>query len=161
MPYVSNTAIATPNSANAMPYTAQQQQEYLLAQQLAMQQFYMQYMQQYMNAYQQTSQAMLQQNVNNTPSMPFFTQPATEIPIQRPQQPADPVQAANPPPDNNQQIANQPRFGNIAAEDGERLDWLDLFYVFSRLMVLVTLVYFYSSPFRCLIVIFFAALYYL
>lgn len=159
MPFIANAPIVT--------NTVQQQQEYILAQQMAMQQYYMQYMQQYMNAYQQQPNNV-QQNAN-IPPMPFFTQQPFDIPavVQRPQQPVDPAQIANqqqavPPQlhaDNNQVAA--PRFGNIAAEDGERLDWLDLFYVFSRLMVLVTLVYFYSSPSRCLIVIFFSALYYL
>lgn len=152
-----------------MIYTIQQ---HILAeemQQFYMQQYYMQYMQQYMNAYQLQQQPNVQQNTN-IPPMPFFTQQqfSTEMPaVQRPQpQPVDPVHIGNQQqqqqpqqPDNNQVAA--PRFGNIANEDGERLDWLDLFYVFSRLMVLVTLVYFYSSPFRCLIVIFFMFLYYL
>lgn len=53
------------------------------------------------------------------------------------------------------------RFPNVVQDEVENHDWLDLFYVTSRLLVLVTLVYFYSSPLRCLIVIFFVVLYYL
>lgn len=176
MPYISNTSNSVAaNRANTF-YSVQQQilAQQMDMQQIYMQQYYMQYMHQYMNAYQQQQQPNVQQNIN-IPPMPFFThqqqqqqQFASDIPaVQRPPQPpVDPVQIGNqaqPPPqqqpDNNQVAA--PRFGNIAGEDGERLDWLDLFYVFSRLMVLVTLVYFYSSPFRCLIVIFFMFLYYL
>lgn len=55
----------------------------------------------------------------------------------------------------------QQRFQNIVQEEVENRDWLDLFYATSRLMVLVTLVYFYSSPIRCMIVVFFITLYYL
>lgn len=53
------------------------------------------------------------------------------------------------------------RFPNVVQDEVENHDWLDLFYATSRLLVLVTLVYFYSSPLRCLIVIFFIVLYYL
>lgn len=53
------------------------------------------------------------------------------------------------------------RFPNVVQDEVENRDWLDLFYATSRLMVLVSLVYFYSSPVRCLIVIFFIILYYL
>lgn len=58
--------------------------------------------------------------------------------------------------------AQPQRFPIIQDDAGQQQrDWLDLFYATSRLMVLVTLVYFYSSPLRCLIVIFFIILYYL
>lgn len=53
------------------------------------------------------------------------------------------------------------RFPNVVQDEVENHDWLDLFYATSRLLVLVALVYFYSSPLRCLIVIFFIILYYL
>lgn len=57
----------------------------------------------------------------------------------------------------------QPQRFPIIQDDAaqQQRDWLDLFYATSRLMVLVTLVYFYSSPVRCLVVIFFIILYYL
>lgn len=58
--------------------------------------------------------------------------------------------------------AQPQRFPNIQDDAAQQQrDWLDLFYATSRLMVLVTLVYFYSSPVRCLVVIFFIILYYL
>lgn len=53
------------------------------------------------------------------------------------------------------------RFPNVVQDEVENHDWLDLFYATSRLLVMVTLVYFYSSLLRCLIVIFFIVLYYL
>lgn len=60
-----------------------------------------------------------------------------------------------------QQPPQQPRFPNIIQEEVENRDWLDLFYSTSRLMILMALVYFYSSPTRCLIVISFIILYYM
>lgn len=48
----------------------------------------------------------------------------------------------------------QPRFPNVNHEEvQENRDWLDMFYAMSRLMILLTLVYFYSSPLRCLFVL--------
>lgn len=52
------------------------------------------------------------------------------------------------------------RPGNLDDENENR-DWLEIFYTFSRLIVLLSLVYFYSSPIRCSIVIFVMILYYL
>lgn len=46
-------------------------------------------------------------------------------------------------------------------DENENRDWLEIFYTFSRLVVLLSLVYFYSSPIRCSIVIFVMILYYL
>lgn len=46
-------------------------------------------------------------------------------------------------------------------DENENRDWLEIFYTFSRLIVLLSLVYFYSSPIRCSIVIFVMILYYL
>lgn len=57
--------------------------------------------------------------------------------------------------------AQPQRFPNIQDDVQQQRDWLDLFYATSRLMVLVTLVYFYSSPMRCLIVLLFIMLYYM
>lgn len=110
------------------------------------------------------------QNYFSTPNMynsPVFQQQQQRnIPVQ-PQEPQAAAAAAPPPqvapqqplPDQQPNPAQQ-RFPNIVQEEVENRDWLDLFYAFSRLMVLVTLVYFYSSPLRCLIVIFFTILYY-
>ena len=54
----------------------------------------------------------------------------------------------------NDQELQQRRFPNIIQDDQqENRDWLDILYSMSRLMVLLCLVYFYSSPIRCLVVI--------
>lgn len=65
------------------------------------------------------------------------------------------TEAAAPPnpPAAQQQEAAQRRFPNIIQDEQENRDWLDILYSMSRLMILLCLVYFYSSPFRCLIVI--------
>jgi hypothetical protein len=55
---------------------------------------------------------------------------------------------------NEQQAAVVRRFPNIIQEEQESRDWLDILYSMCRLTILLTLVYFYSSPIRCLIVIF-------
>jgi hypothetical protein len=62
------------------------------------------------------------------------------------------AQQPNPPPAQQQEAA-QRRFPNIIQDEQENRDWLDILYSMSRLMILLCLVYFYSSPFRCLIVI--------
>lgn len=47
----------------------------------------------------------------------------------------------------------QPRFPNIVQEqEQDNRDWLDRFYSVTRLLALLTLVFFYSSPLRCLVV---------
>lgn len=56
----------------------------------------------------------------------------------------------------------QPQPQNLQNDDeAENRDWLDILYTFSRLIVLLSLVYFYSSPGRCSIVILAMVLYYL
>lgn len=119
--------------------------------------------------------------MNNLPQMPYYPQnyfstpniynspvmqPQNNPPQQQPQVPQPQVAAQPQVPQPQQPLADQQpnaaqqRFPNIVQEEVENRDWLDMFYAFSRLMVLVTLVYFYSSPLRCLIVIFFTILYY-
>lgn len=49
--------------------------------------------------------------------------------------------------------AQQRRFPNIIQDEQENRDWLDILYSMSRLLILLCLVYFYSSPLRCCIVI--------
>lgn len=61
--------------------------------------------------------------------------------------------AQQPPQAQNQQP--QPRFPNLVQDNPEEnRDWLDVFYTMIRLMVLLTLVYFYSSALRCAVVMF-------
>jgi hypothetical protein len=61
---------------------------------------------------------------------------------------------ADNPANDQQPQAVARRFPNIIQEEQESRDWLDILYAFCRLTILLTLVYFYSSPIRCLIVIF-------
>lgn len=158
---------AQSNPSNQTPQSAQQ---YMMAQQLAMQnmmnQMYLQYMTQYANAFQNSNT-----DSNPMPSYPttnFFNQPnfanvwnptsannnsnATTTDSQQPQPQAQ-QQAEQAP------IVQPPRFQ--AGEEEENRDWLEILYTLSRLLVLSSLVYFYSSPGRCSIVIIVALLYYL
>jgi len=101
-----------------------------VAQQMAwMQQAYAQYMTQYM-------QLMASGNV------PPGVQIPTPMPA-APHQPAplreDPVPANEPAPNNEE-------------EERANRDWLDWFYIVSRLLVLFSIVYFYSSPVRFFVV---------
>lgn len=157
---------------------------------LMVEQIYRQYYSQYMNSLNQPTNLYTSQNggMNNLPQMPYYPQtyfPAPNLynspvapppqPQQQPNNQAQPqvpqpqvagVAAAQPqvPPQqplpDQQPNPAQQRFPNIVQEEVEARDWLDMFYAFSRLMVLVTLIYFYSSPLRCLIVVFFTILYY-
>jgi len=70
--------------------------------------------------------------------------------VQAPQQPQQ-QQAEQPAPVEPAQV--QRRFPNIVQDEQENRDWLDILYSMSRLMILLCLVYFYSSPIRCLVVI--------
>lgn len=165
-PFMPGMAFAQPNPNQPPQYTPEQ---YALAQQMAMQnmmhQMYLQYMNQYAASMQQS---------NATPNVPYFpnyfpqanyggaqqfgaataTASTTNSDQQGGQQPAQqdapPVQA--------------PRFQAAAAgadDDAENRDWLEILYTVSRLLVLLSLVYFYSSPGRCSIVIIVIVLYYL
>lgn len=51
---------------------------------------------------------------------------------------------------------NPPNNNNVGEEReaGARADWLDTFEIFARLLVLSSIVYFYSSPSRFFVVIF-------
>ncbi|KAG5676074.1 hypothetical protein PVAND_005928 [Polypedilum vanderplanki] len=138
----------------------------ILAQQYAMQtwmqQAYAQYMSQYMNIMSQSEQQANAQTTNFAfmqPPMPSIPTPTTVTPST--QSPNAETQAASATPVAEQQQAqqNQPaaepqrRFPNIIQDEQENRDWLDILYSMSRLMILLCLVYFYSSPLRCLIVI--------
>lgn len=75
--------------------------------------------------------------------------PANQLVQQDGQQQEQPQQ-----PGGEVQPQAQPRFPNVNHEEvQENRDWLDMFYAMSRLMILLTLVYFYSSPLRCLFVL--------
>lgn len=150
---------------NNVPFDANN----LLAQQYAMQtwmqQAYAQYMNQYMSLVQQQPEMQASGFPFMQPQMPFIAptvvpspapstvqSPNPEIQASSsaaPQQQAQVEQAAQPPP-----VAEpQRRFPNIIQDEQENRDWLDILYSMSRLMILLCLVYFYSSPLRCFIVI--------
>lgn len=92
------------------------------------------------------------------PQMPLITpQPQTTSPdpVVNAQQ-AEPINQEVPQPAQPQQPAvdaQQRRFPNIIQDEQENRDWLDILYSMSRLLILLCLVYFYSSPLRCCIVI--------
>lgn len=134
----------------------------ILAQQYAMQtwmqQAYAQYMNQYMNLLQSPEAFNQQMNQQQQPNNFAF------IPPQMPSPAASTIaHDAAVPNNNNVQAAAaaeapvaeapQRRFPNIIQDEQENRDWLDILYSMSRLMILLCLVYFYSSPVRCLVVI--------
>lgn len=103
------------------------------------------------------------------PSMPYTGYIPNVTPSATPSATnADPAQQPS-----SQQQAQQPPVAAAAAaaaavprpanldDEHENRDWLEIFYTLSRLVVLLSLVYFYSSPIRCSIVIFVMILYYL
>lgn len=60
-------------------------------------------------------------------------------------------QQAQAPPERQQAVA--PRFPNIVQEEQENRDWLDSFFAITRLAIFLTILYFNSSPLRCLAVV--------
>lgn len=53
-----------------------------------------------------------------------------------------------------QQLQQQPRFPMLAQEpEGENRDWLDGVNIICRMLMLAAMIYFYSSPARCLLVV--------
>ncbi|XP_060536616.1 homocysteine-responsive endoplasmic reticulum-resident ubiquitin-like domain member 2 protein [Cylas formicarius] len=103
-----------------------------------MQQAYMQYMTQYMQVV------------------------SGNIPAAIPVPPTQTVPDINPNPNEGLNQAEQPqqppvgvpRVPAAMAEDNHDRDWLDIFYMLSRAMVLFSVVYFYSSPLRFVAVLF-------
>lgn len=144
----------------------------ILAQQYAMQtwmqQAYTQYMNQYMTLlsspeafYQMSQQQQTQQTQNFAfmpPQMPFVN-PAAAASTALSDTSSSQSTSADPPAAPVQQQpqpaaeAPQRRFPNIIQDEQENRDWLDILYSMSRLMILLCLVYFYSSPIRCLVVV--------
>jgi hypothetical protein len=151
-----------------MPYDANSVLAQQYAMQTWMQQAYAQYMNQYMNIVQQQQT----QQVPNLagfmqPQMPFISPtiiptPPTSSTIQSPNSEIQ-TASASPPAQPQAQVEQAPqpaaaaepqrRFPNIIQDEQENRDWLDIVYSMSRLLILLCLVYFYSSPLRCLIVI--------
>lgn len=135
-------------------------EQYALAQQMAMQnmmhQMYLQYMNYYAN--------FIQSSQNGNRAAPPMSWPHYMSSVQ----PAGPQQVQN-----NQHMDVREREADaelqprdppqplLNDDEAENRDWLEIVYTFSRLIVLLSLVYFYSSPGRCSVVIFVMVLYYL
>ena len=100
----------------------------------------------------------MQQSQVNISNSPIFLQ-NTNTPVvnNQPQ-----VQAQQDNVDQPVQNQAQPRFPMIVHEEvPENRDWLDMLYTSTRVLVLLTLVYFYSSPLRCMVVFTIGSLIYL
>ncbi|EAA10166.4 AGAP008633-PA [Anopheles gambiae str. PEST] len=73
--------------------------------------------------------------------------------------------AGGAPQDGGQAGAGAPararRFPNIVVEEQENNDWLDVFFSMCRVGILITVIYLYSSPIRCLTVLFIGVMLYL
>lgn len=154
-----NAFYGSGNPADANSFLAQQ-----YAMQAWMQQAYTNYMNQYMSLLQSQQGNMFPQQPNQQPQnfafippqMPFASPPnlatstAAASPVTNEAAPNNEVPQAAPAP-----VAEEPqrRFPNIIQDEQENRDWLDILYSMSRLMILLCLVYFYSSPIRCLVVI--------
>lgn len=137
-------------------------EQYALAQQMAMQNMmhnmYIQYINQYAASMQQSNAVSNLQpyfpqanfgSVNNTPGPSTLGNEQARTP---PQPQVQPEAAA---------AVQPPRLQAAADDEAENRDWLEILYTLSRLLVLLSLVYFYSSPVRCMIVILAFVLYYL
>uniref|UniRef100_A0A336K6F1 CSON002681 protein n=1 Tax=Culicoides sonorensis TaxID=179676 RepID=A0A336K6F1_CULSO len=164
MLYAMQNPVNTTQNPNSPDYLAAQQ----AAMQAWMQQAYAQYFNQYMNMLQFGAQAT-PLYASATTSLPanfpnLYTQssPTTSVPNQlsgTQTQDNAAAQVANN-NNNNNNIANpengpaQRRFPNLVVEEPqENRDWLDISYTMFRLTVILTLIYFYSSPLRCLAVL--------
>lgn len=62
-------------------------------------------------------------------------------------------EAQQPQGQQERQQAAAPRFPNIVQEEQENRDWLDNFFSITRLAIFLTILYFNSSPLRCLAVV--------
>lgn len=133
-------------------------EQYALAQQMAMQnmmhQMYLQYMNQYAASIQQSNP------VSNMHS--YFPQTNFGTTMNTGTTTSNNEQRTPPQPQEAAAAVQPPRLQAAAADDeAENRDWLEVVYTLSRLLVLLSLVYFYSSPVRCMIVILAFVLYYL
>lgn len=140
-------------------------EQYALAQQMAMQNMMHQMYLQYMNYYANLMQSNSQDNNQFTQPMSWPNFMATMNATNATQQTTDNERNADVEQQNQQQQAGAAAAAAaqqiVNDDDAENRDWLEILYTFSRLIVLLSLVYFYSSPGRCSIVIFVMVLYYL
>lgn len=148
-----NTNNISMQHAPTQLYSAQQYFDPRNSQQVAwMQQAYTHYFTQYM-------QFMAAQGIQLQTSIPYVQQMNinTNDSVQTPY--TNNINNANNVGDEQQQPAAQEADinagNNGAGEDGAfNRDWLDCFYMLSRIIILFSIVYFYSSPLRFLIVTF-------
>lgn len=138
--------------------------QFTLAQQMAMRSMMHQMYLQYLNHYARASQSHVQFDNRFPSGIQHSPQNFENRPISSPMIPQQSVRQFR----NIYQQAVQPRPqvqppAQILQNDdeAENRDWLDILYTFSRLIVLLSLVYFYSSPGRCSVVILVMVLYYL
>lgn len=131
-------------------------EQYAVAQRMAMQnmmhQMYIQYINQYAASMQQSNSYFPQTHFGNVNNSGVGTLGSDLRPQPQPQPQAQHEAAA---------AVQPPRLQAAADEEAENRDWLEILYTLSRLLVLLSLVYFYSSPVRCMIVILAFVLYYL
>lgn len=137
---------------NQQNHVGQSQIEYTREQQIAMQnmmhQMYLQYINQYAVSMQQFSSASnMQPNFTQT-NFPTSSNTTSSVEDRPPQ-----IQREPP-------AVQPPRLQPAGDDEAENRDWLEILYTLSRLLVLLSLVYFYSSPVRCMIVILAFVLYY-
>uniref|UniRef100_A0A182SL48 Homocysteine-responsive endoplasmic reticulum-resident ubiquitin-like domain member 2 protein n=1 Tax=Anopheles maculatus TaxID=74869 RepID=A0A182SL48_9DIPT len=108
----------------------------------------------------QTSTSIVAGDASTAQSASGGTETATAV--------AAAEQAAGAPQDGAQAgaaVAGPPaqarRFPNIVVEEQENNDWLDVFFSMCRVGILITVIYLYSSPMRCLTVLFIGVMLYL
>lgn len=156
-----HTAQYMPGMTMAPNQTPLTPEQYAIAQQMAMQNMMHQMYLQYMNYYASVMQASNGHD-NNRPVTPmtwpnFFASMQSQNGFRQ--------QMANGQMPNAREVVadqQQPLVQQLNNDDeAENRDWLEILYTFSRLIVLLSLVYFYSSPGRCSIVIFVMVFYYL
>ena len=94
------------------------------------------------------------------PSQPTQSSSQTQNAQPETAPPQNPDNVAAPAPQNDQPAA-QRRFPNIVEQEQENRDWLDFFFSLCRVAVLLGVVYLYSSPTRCFVVIIIGILLYL
>lgn len=146
-------------AASNQPQARLTAEQYALAQQMAMQNMMHHMYLQYMNYYANFVQSQGSNGAAAPMSWPHYMSS---------------VQAAGPQQvQSNQHMDDRERDADVEIQpreppqpllnddEAENRDWLEIVYTFSRLVVLLSLVYFYSSPGRCSVVIFVMVLYYL
>lgn len=153
-----NTSQPFMGQTSQLQYTPEQ---YALAQQIAMQNMMHQMYLQYMNHYA----ASIQRSNPISNMQPYFPQTNIGATSDTGSSTSSNNEQRPPPQPQMQQEAaaavQPPRLQAAADDEAENRDWLEVVYTLSRLLVLLSLVYFYSSPVRCMIVILAFVLYYL